>query len=770
MRRTGQRWLLVVLAALIVAAGCTGRSDEHREPPPPPQVFLPIADRSETGNSEYLADVATDGATAVIVGAVHNGAIFPTFRVSRDAGATWQEGRLDDGSAAATRAGADEQVGRVVRLPGRWYAIGHSNDKVLAWDSVDGQVWRRIELDRRVLDPDTDGVEELTVVGSSLVAVGSRTPAGGAARPMAWTSADGTVWAASPIAGMGELRGVAARGPVVVAAGSDDDTFLVARSADSGRTWQRASQVPTPSGDSDFRREFSDVAAGPNGFVAVGDAWTTGYVPIVYRSADGRQWHQVGSGAIGSAGSSSADLVAASDSEVFVATSVTESRDGVRGWLLDGARWSEVATPPTSGTGRAQGISWVLRSVAPSRAGWLVLVQRQANSGLSSEIWRSTSANGRLTRVSAPWSGDTRPLVVPFALTTVTNQLIAGGTSQGLPVVWAGDSSGLAFGPPEPVSTTVGDGLDGLASSGDQLLAFGTHQRGANGTVAVTWLRSGSGAWSRGGLPTFQTSMSDYAYSRIAAVAKIGKRWYAVGERSDNGSANVSALIFSSTDGRSWVAGTAAKVSRRATDGGYELSDLSGSDNVSRRMTAITGTSRGLVAVGSTGTDDAPSAATWRSANGKVWSLTPLPAAGFQRSQASAVSSRGSRTVAVGVGWRPGSSKAVPLSWLSDDDGRSWRTMRVAEDQVDPAVLQLASTTSHFVIVGLRTGGSPEPLAWKSDDGTSWRSLELAGTAPIDAEGVTLTGVIGVGSDLVGLLSRSALSGTETTLHRQTVG
>jgi hypothetical protein len=96
--------------------------------------------------------------------------------------------------------------------------------------------------------------------------------------------------------------------------------------------------------------------------------------------------------------------------------------------------------------------------------------------------------------------------------------------------------------------------------------------------------------------------------------------------------------------------------------------------------------------------------------------------------------------------------------------------MRVAEDQVDPAVLQLASTTSHFVIVGLRTGGSPEPLAWKSDDGTSWRSLELAGTAPIDAEGVTLTGVIGVGSDLVGLLSRSALSGTETTLYRQTVG
>jgi hypothetical protein len=769
MRHTGQRYLLVVVAALIVAAGCTGRSEEHRAPTPP-QVFRPIADRTETGNSDYLADVATDADTAVIVGAVHNGAIFPAFRVSRDAGATWQEGRLEEGSAADTQAGVDEQVGRVVRLPGRWYAIGHSVDRVLAWDSVDGQVWRRIELDRRVLDQDTDEVTDLTAVGSDLVAVGSRTPAGGAARPMAWTSTDGTAWTASPIAGRGDLRAVSARGSILVAAGSDDDTFLLARSADRGRTWQRAGRIPRPSGDSGFRREFSDVAAGSDGFVAVGDAWTTRYVPIVYRSADGRQWHQVGSGGLGSSGSSAGDLVATSGSDAFVATSETETHDHIRGWLHHAEHWSEIATPSSSQREQAQGVAWVLCSAAPSRGGWLVLVQRQANSGASSEIWRSTSANGPLVRVTPSWSGNTTPLVLPFALTTAKDRLIAGGTSQGLPVIWERAPSGSSFGPPERISTTVGDGLDGLAASGDQLLAFGTHQSGANGTVAVTWLRSGSGGWSRSGLPTFQTSMSEYAYSRIAAAARIGGRWYVVGVRSDNGPANVSALVFSSTDGKSWVAGTSAKVTRRVADGGYEVSDLSGSDEVSRRMTGITGTSAGLVAVGSTTLHDRPSAAAWRSTGKGTWALTPLPAAGFERSEGSAVSSRGSRTVAVGMGWRPGSSKAVPLSWLSDDGGRSWRMVRVAEDQVDPDMLELSVTTSHFVIVGLRAGGSPQPMAWKSDDGTTWQPLELSGTAPTGGEGVRLTGVIGAGADLVGLLSRSALSGTTTTLFDQNVG
>jgi hypothetical protein len=134
------------------------------------------------------------------------------------------------------------------------------------------------------------------------------------------------------------------------------------------------------------------------------------------------------------------------------------------------------------------------------------------------------------------------------------------------------------------------------------------------------------------------------------------------------------------------------------------------------------------------------------------------------------VSSRGPRTLAAGVGWRPGSSKAVPLSWLSRDGGRSWRMVGVAEDQLDPDVLYLAATTSGFVVVGLRAGGSPQPLAWKSDDGMSWKPLELAGTTPINGEGVTLTGVLGVGPDLVGVLSRSGLSGTGTTLFRQTVG
>src|SRR4051812_9145999 len=79
MRRTGHRWLLAVLAAVIVLAACTDRSDGHHDPTPQPPVFTPIADRAETGNSDYLGDVATDQDTAVIVGAAYNGSIIPTF-------------------------------------------------------------------------------------------------------------------------------------------------------------------------------------------------------------------------------------------------------------------------------------------------------------------------------------------------------------------------------------------------------------------------------------------------------------------------------------------------------------------------------------------------------------------------------------------------------------------------------------------------------------------------------------------------------------------
>lgn len=752
---------------LLLTAACSGPT-EPPQPPQPPQpssppavTFAPLPGRSETGVSDLLTDLATDKDRAVLVGARFNGVVVPTFRFSDD-GVTWKEGQLDEASAAATLSEGPEHV---VRDQRRWYALGGGDNKMLSWESSDGREWRRAELDESVFNADTDEVGDLISVGAGLVAVGSRTRPGGKARPMAWRSTDGSTWKASAIAGRGGLVSVAARGRVVVAVGADDRTFLVARSTDGGQSWRRVGGIPRPPGDGRFNRYFSGVTATPTGFAAVGTAWTTSYVPIVYSSRDGRRWAAQDSADLAAAPSATGAGIAAADGQKLVITYEGESRHRLGAWARHDGWWQPVFTPLSGGAGPARA-DWVLESVVPSDEGWLVVVQRQDNGAVYGELWRSTYRYGSLSRVDLKPSGDDRPFVAPGSLAIQGRAMTASGRSQGLPVVWRGSSAG--FEPPHALSKSTGDAVSGVVSSDKHLLAFGSVLSGLNNEVAVVWSAPGSGKWRRTPKRTFQTSSSEYAYSEIKSAARVGKRWYVVGERSNNSDVNRSALVFSSTDGRRWVAGKAARVMTKAHgEVSYDITDLAGSNEVSRRMNDVTGVPGAVVAVGETGKDDRSSAAVWRSATGGVWHLAALPHGAFQRSSASSVVSRGKVVVAAGVGWRAGSAKATPLSWSSTDGGRSWRMATLRRSPAVYSEVQIAATKKHFVILAHSEDDQDAPLAWISDQGTTWRGFGLTGVSPARGEAVALTGILGDGPDLVGLLHRRSREGSTTTVFRQ---
>jgi len=135
----------------------------------------------------------------------------------------------------------------------------------------------------------TDADDRVIVWGSRLeqVAVGHRV-----AVPYVWITHDGETWSESALSGVEEPMTIVdlvagPRGLVVV--GHIDDLVSALWSRD-GETWQRAAFVPQPAFEEDDVRA---VAAGPSGFLAVGQVWPEG--AQAWFSHNGLQWERVGS-------------------------------------------------------------------------------------------------------------------------------------------------------------------------------------------------------------------------------------------------------------------------------------------------------------------------------------------------------------------------------------------------------------------------------------------------------------------------------------------
>ncbi|MDN3356983.1 hypothetical protein [Actinomadura sp. DC4] len=310
-------------------------------------------------------------------------------------------GRLDGGEAYLTMAGAgdvniaaipdavhaERTVAGITADAGRVVAVGSTNGRPALWSSADGSAWSRATL------PATKDLGRLVDAvhgGPGWLAVGAT-----GSRAVLLTSGDAATWRPTPAGAGGDFApsAAAASATAYVVVGGAGGTNAAAWSSANLRTWTRSVNAAKGdlNGGDHAPRWMSDVAAGPNGFVAVGGL-TKNKVsqPALWTSPDGRRWTLSTTAPALPAGTTQGSLtkvvahggslVATGVAGAYVFTSV--SADGGRTWQPSALPGATPGTALTAATATPRGF---------------VLI---GTAGSDVAMW--TSADGRAWRVTRP--------------------------------------------------------------------------------------------------------------------------------------------------------------------------------------------------------------------------------------------------------------------------------------------------------------------------------------------------------------------------------
>lgn len=771
--RVGPRLAGVNLAALVLMTSCglLPAPDPAPTPTPavpPPTEFASLAIDAApglgTGANDFVTGLAASGNTVVAGGTVFGNRLAPAPRFSTDGGVTWQLGRLSDASDAATPPDQGDQGGEVAvtTVDGilRWLMVGTSWRQPLTWTSADGRVWERHVLSVEQLGQDDD-VADLAATPEGFVLVGHS--AEGDA--MAWTSADGVSWRRHPMGGAGRPGSVAVRGSTVVAVGWQDESYATWSSTDRGRTWKRGGTLPTPDDDSAFSRYLNDVTATEGGFAAVGSYYADAWRPALYSSTNGRTWRLTASGdALNTAVDSVGSMIGSSGDQQLVVTVERDPRSRPHLWTRVSGVWRAVSTPLTEGALAAG--DWSVAGLVRAGDAWLVAATLSRNGQLVTELWRST--DGRtFTTVPLPDAELNQPVTYPYALVQAKDRTLVVGDSRRRPVVWSRTGTAL-FGPAQLISGDAADRVEGAAAGRPGELAYGNHFAGDE-EYAVVWRQEG-GRWVPTREGTFSAADRIWASSSIGQLAWLRDRWVVVGRTSDNGDMNDSALVATSSDGRTWTKGRAARTFAKARgEVAYDVTDLQGDGDRKRAMHGIAQIGRRLLAVGDSAEGDADdgrgaAATVWTSDDARTWTMRRLPAGGLSSSTMSQVAVRGSTVVAIGSGTdREGAPRQL-VAWRSSDGGRSWRQQRLDPTLVADSDHQLVATTGGFAVLADRIEGTSFPVLLLSEDGAAWREHPVSAVGRAPGEGVIVVDATADGDDLRLLVRTVNRAGAGTRL------
>jgi hypothetical protein len=287
---------------------------------------------------QQLVGVAQGKAGWLAVGSDQVNPRRPLVVVSPD-GATWQAGDSAEqfkpakNTALATYATASGPAGYVI--------VGEDGLSAATWFSADLKTWERGRSVGRnsleALPGSNRWMRGVAAAQSGFVAVGGlRDPAvgnGPASRPGVWTSPDGKAWTLQQLqlpggVAEGALTHVAAKGNVVVAAGSAGTSPLFYVSADGGKTWKE-SKPPMPEGASNV--QVTALTATPKGFAAAGTSGDQGATDVVsWTSADGASWQASkpeGTGLAGGGAQSVGGLASFKDKLLGVGRTTDATRD-----------------------------------------------------------------------------------------------------------------------------------------------------------------------------------------------------------------------------------------------------------------------------------------------------------------------------------------------------------------------------------------------------------------------------------------------------------
>jgi hypothetical protein len=285
------------------------------------EPFLPATDASP-------AAIAAIAGRLIVTGSDKAG---PAAWYSDDEGANWERATIaDDGDQRPRALGAIAgDDARLLSLGWVYVGGGNGNDadrKSVLWASTDrGATWERIPDD--VVPPRING---LVAGGPGFVAVGNANPSNSGLpdreppHSAVWLSADGQNWEQLPDEDtfrLSSMNALAERDGQLLAVGSvrvnEDDMPAIWASAD-GREWTRIQL-------SDSLGAALDVAAGPDGFVAIGTSDETGAKPVAWTTSNGVTWIKQ---AIGPTASDTATDVAVAGFGFVAVVKDSHSSDG----------------------------------------------------------------------------------------------------------------------------------------------------------------------------------------------------------------------------------------------------------------------------------------------------------------------------------------------------------------------------------------------------------------------------------------------------------
>lgn len=767
-QRAGRLRIVLILATLHALAGCSGVRLPFLQPEIPAAQFASLPDKPP-GVTQTLRSLATDGKRIVMTGTVLGSQDAAQFLYSDDQGASWNRGAPTGDAAARMIPG--ESVGlltaRTKDGKTEWWGLASVEDHLYAWQSSDGKSWSRSDLvgiptkDVRITAGAASAEAGFILVGAK----GSNKV--GEGNPIIWRSQDGINWSEQLVLETkGLFERVATRGATVSAGGAAvvhetegiTATTLLERSADGGTTWQPV-PVAEPADSTKHITEATAVEATDSGFL-IGGSFSVAdgnCRPWIATSVDGAEWaFEVAPARAGDRVTVNA-LGHTAQGEVVVLEDLDARRGGMSVQVGDGSAWSAATLPVETDKVTHQdslftGDSTVLLAVS---------VDGTPNEG---QLWRSTDGGRTFAKVDIAPPASAQPSVRPSILTAAA----AYGTAQGLTVAWPRKSDGT-YGPALVLGDAPANSLSGAVTGPGGSVVWGSFDTDGRGNAQTRFTADGKNFTISA--PNEFNVVTTYHSSSISDVIWAHDRWLAVGDRTTNGSARTSALVFTSTDGVHWAQGSGTSIERTGDDYGDSdpLTDLLGLYKNGREMAAVAELKTGAVSVGRRYVDDVSHAAFWLSSDLEKWKLADLPVDGLTSSSASAVHASGGDTVvAIGSGMKEGATESTGMVWTSTDAGKTWTRQPLGpEAKAQPLLLAVAHGT--FVIV--QGQDSDRSLkGWTSKDGATWSPIDLDLPGRSDKTRVSVQDFMGVGDGVDLLLRVYNSTDARTVLNHVKIG